>query len=39
MSMLSDPNFNSPANIDAKKLWQDNIMEYKKLIYNMIKKN
>ena len=39
MSMLSAPNFDSPANIDAKKLWQDNIMEYKKIIYKMIKKN
>jgi len=38
LSLLSDPNFDSPANIDAKNLWKDNICEYKKIIYNMIKK-
>ena len=38
LSLLSCPNFDSPANIDAKKLWQNNKNEYKKIIYDMIKK-
>ena len=37
MSMLSSPNFDSPANVDAKILWQDNIEEYRKIIYKMVK--
>ena len=32
LSMLSAPNFESPANVDASKLWRDNYTEYKKII-------
>ena len=30
--MLNDPNIESPANIDAAKLFWDNPTEYKKLV-------
>lgn len=36
ISLLSAPNFDSPANIDASKLWKNNINEYKKIIYRMV---
>ena len=36
LSMLSAPNFESPANVDASKLWRDNFTEYKKFIYKMV---
>lgn len=36
LSMLSAPNFESPANVDASKLWRDNYSEYKKIIYKMV---
>ena len=36
ISMLSAPNFESPANIDASKLWKNNPEEYKKKIYNLV---
>ena len=36
ISMLSEPNFDSPANVDASKLWQQNYNEYKKIIYKLI---
>jgi ubiquitin-protein ligase len=39
LSLLSSPNFDSPANLDAKILWQDNIEEYKKIIYDIVKKS
>ena len=38
LSILSTPNFESPANVDASKLWRDNFNEYKKIIYNMVAK-
>lgn len=34
--MIASPNFESPANVDASKLWRDNYSEYKKIIYKMI---
>ncbi len=37
ISMLSEPNFESPANIDYSKLWKDNPTEYKKTIYKLVK--
>ena len=37
--VLIEPNFDSPANIDASKLWRDNFMEYKRIIYTTIAKN
>jgi ubiquitin-conjugating enzyme E2 G1 len=39
ISMLSSPNFESPANIDASKMWRDNFNEYKKIIYQMVSKS
>jgi ubiquitin-conjugating enzyme E2 G1 len=39
LSMLSEPNFDSPANVDASKLWRENFDEYKKIIYRMISTN
>ena len=36
ISMLGSPNFESPANIDASKLWKENYNEYKKNIYKIV---
>ena len=36
LSMLSSPNFDSPANVDASNMWKHNYDEYKKIIYKMI---
>jgi len=36
ISMLNDPNLDSPANVDMTKLWRDNRKEYNKLIYKII---
>ena len=36
VSMLGYPNFNSPANIDASREWQDNVESYKKKIYRIV---
>jgi len=36
VSMLSNPNFESPANVDASVMWKNNIYEYKKIIYKLI---
>jgi len=38
ISILSEPNFDSPANVDASNLWKNNFEEYKKKIYEIIKK-
>lgn len=38
ISMLSDPNPNSPANVDASKLFNDNYEEYKRIIYSDVSK-
>lgn len=38
ISLLSSPNFESPANIEASKLWKDNIEDYKKVIYQLVSK-
>ena len=35
-SMLAAPNLDSPANIDACKMWRENFSEYKKIIYKMV---
>ena len=37
LSMIADPNFESPANIDCSKLWKDEPEKYKKIIYNLVK--
>ena len=39
ISILSEPNFESPANVDASKLWKEDYNEYKKIIYKLIAKN
>jgi ubiquitin-protein ligase len=39
LSILSEPNFDSPANVDASKLWKENFIEYKKIIYKFIINN
>jgi ubiquitin-conjugating enzyme E2 G1 len=36
LSMISSPNFESPANVSASKLWRENYDEYKKIIYKMV---
>ena len=36
LSILTEPNFDSPANVDASKLWRENFNEYKKIIYKKI---
>lgn len=36
ISMFSSPNFESPANVDASKMWRENYDEYKKIIYKMV---
>ena len=39
LSMLSDPNFESPANIDASIMWRGNWEQYKKIIYKIVTKS
>ena len=39
ISMLSAPNFESPANIDASTLWKDTPDKYKHAIYMMVEKS
>lgn len=36
LSMLSSPNFESPANLDASILWKDNPEKYESTIYKMV---
>jgi len=36
LSILSSPNFDSPANVDASVLWRNNYDEYKKIVYKMV---
>ena len=35
-SILCEGNIESPANVDASKLWKENFNEYKKIIYKQI---
>lgn len=39
LSMLGNPNFESPANVDASIMWKNNISEYKKIVYNIVAKS
>lgn len=39
ISMLSDPNFQSPADTDSSVLWKNNPDKYKKLIYALVAKS
>jgi ubiquitin-protein ligase len=36
ISMLSDPNFDSPANVPVSVLWKDNPTEYKQQIHKLV---
>jgi ubiquitin-conjugating enzyme E2 G1 len=39
ISMLNSPNFESPANVDASKLWREDFYKYKNIIYKLVAKN
>ena len=39
ISMLSAPNFESPANVNASVMWKNSPEEYKKIIYSMVGKS
>jgi ubiquitin-conjugating enzyme E2 G1 len=39
LSLLLSPNLDSPADIEATKLWKENFNEYKKEIYKIIVNN
>lgn len=39
LSILSNPNFESPANIEASLLWQNDFDKYKNIIYNYVSKS
>lgn len=39
LSMIIAPNFQSPANVDMSKLWQNDFNTYKQLIYKIIANN
>ncbi len=36
LSMLTNPNFESPANVDISVLWKNDYNKYKELIYKLI---
>ncbi len=36
LSMLTNPNFESPANVDASVLWRNDWNAYKKIVYKMV---
>ena len=37
ISMLADPNDESPANIDAAKMWRENRKEFKKRVARCVR--
>ncbi|KAF2458568.1 ubiquitin-conjugating enzyme/RWD-like protein [Lineolata rhizophorae] len=37
ISMLSDPNFESPANVEAASMWRDNEKEFKKKVRKCVR--
>jgi ubiquitin-conjugating enzyme E2 G2 len=39
MSMLAEPNDESPANIDAAKMWRNKREEYEKVVRQNVKKS
>lgn len=39
ISMITDPNFDSPANIDASKHWREDYESYKRKIYSLVAKS
>ena len=36
LTILPNPNFDSPANVDASIMWRNDWLEYKKIIYKFI---
>ena len=39
LSMITNPNFESPANVDVSVMWRNDWNQYKKLIYNIVAKS
>ena len=39
ISMLTDPNFESPANVDAAKMYRESYAEFKKRVANCVRKS
>ena len=39
ISMLGDPNFESPADIDRSTMWKNNTDDFKNLIYSIVSKS
>lgn len=39
ISMLCDPNIESPANLDAAKLWRDDLPSFKKMCRQCVRKS
>ena len=39
LTMLSNPNFESPANVDASIMWQNDFEKYKKILYSIVAKS
>lgn len=39
ISMLSNPNFESPANVEASVMWKNDINKYKNMIYKIVAKS
>jgi ubiquitin-conjugating enzyme E2 G1 len=36
LTLLNNPNFESPANVDASVMWQRDFQQYKKIVYKTI---
>ena len=36
ITILTNPNFESPANVDASKMWRDDFNKYKNIIYKFV---
>lgn len=39
ISMLADPNYESPANVDAAKEWRENPTEFRKKVAKCVRKS
>ena len=39
ISMLAEPNFESPENVDAAKMWRDDKEKYKEFVTRTVKKS
>lgn len=38
MSMLAEPNDESPANVDAARMWRENRKEYERLVRENVRR-